>query len=60
MIKANLIAKTDVEPRILSSHAAKTCYTSKVPELGATIDVENRLFKPGHHTTLQHNYFTFT
>ena len=59
MIKVSLIAKTDEIPLNLVSHAAKTCYTSKVPEMGKLIDVENNLFKTGHHTTFQHNYFTF-
>lgn len=59
MIKVSLIAKTDEIPLNLVSHAAKTCYTSKVPEMGKLIDVENNLFKTGHHTTFQHNFFTF-
>lgn len=59
MIKVSLIAKTSELPNNLISHAAKTCYTSKVPEMGNVMDVENNLFKTGHHTTLQHNYFTF-
>lgn len=59
MIKVSLIAKTDEIPLNLVSHAAKTCYTSKVPPMGKLIDVENNLFKTGHHTTFQHNYLTF-
>ncbi len=59
MIKVSLIAKTSELPINLISHAAKTCYTSKVQEMGNVMDVENNLFKTGHHTTLQHNYFTF-
>jgi len=59
MIKVSLIAKTDESPLNLISHAAKTCYTAAVPEMGTIIDVENNLFKTGHHTTLQHNFFTF-
>lgn len=59
MIKVSLIAKTSELPTNLISHAAKTCYTSKVPEMGNVMDVENNLFKTGHHTTLQHNYFSF-
>lgn len=60
MIKVSLIAQTNELPTNLISHAAKTCYTSIVPEMGKTIDVESNLFKTGHHTTLQHNYFSFT
>lgn len=59
MIKVSLIANTNEVPVNLSSHAARTCYTSKVPEMGNVLDVENSLFRTGHHTTLQHNYFTF-
>lgn len=59
IINVKQIAETNVEPTILASHAARTCYAADVPELGETIDVENRLFKTGHHTTLEHNYFTF-
>ena len=59
MIKVSLIGKTNEIPTNLISHAAKGCYMSKVPEMGKTIDVENALFKTGHHTTLQHNYWTF-
>ncbi len=59
MISVKLIAKTDVDPMELSSHAALSCYQAEAPELGKKIDVENRLFNVGHHTTLQHNFFTF-
>lgn len=59
IINVKQIAETNVEPTILASHAARTCYAANVPELGEKIDVENRLFKTGHHTTLEHNYFTF-
>ena len=60
MIKINLIARTSENPTNLISHAAKTCYTSTLPEMGNTMDVENNLFKTGHHTTFQHNFFTFS
>lgn len=59
MIKVSLIAQTSENPINLISHAARTCYTSTVPEMGTTMDIENNLFKTGHHTTLQHTYFTF-
>lgn len=60
-MKVELIAETNVEPTVLSSHAAKKCYTGQEnPALGQLIDVNARLFAPGHHTTLQHNYFTFS
>lgn len=59
MITVKLIAQTDKDVTTLSSHAAKTCYTATVPEMGALIDVRARLFQPGHHTTIEHNSFTF-
>ncbi|MCV6599416.1 MAG: FAD-dependent thymidylate synthase [Alphaproteobacteria bacterium] len=60
MINVELIAETNQEIEDLTSHAAKTCYTSKVPKMGQKIDVKNALFNTGHHTTLQHSYFTFS
>lgn len=59
MIKVELVSHTNVDPLDLASHAALVCYQAEAPEMGKRIDVENRLFKVGHHTTLQHNYFTF-
>lgn len=44
----------------LASHAALKCYQAEDPQWGKTIDVENRLFSVGHHTTLQHSFFTFS
>lgn len=57
--KVQLLSESTADPIELSSHAAKTCYTSKVPEMGKTIDVRSRLFNTGHHSTIQHNYYTF-
>jgi len=59
MIKVDLIAHTSELPNNLISHAAKTCYSSKVPEMGKQIDAEAYLFNTGHHTTFQHTFFTF-
>lgn len=58
-IKVTKIAETDVSPTILASHAATMCYNADTPELGRTIDVKKRLFNTGHHSTLEHNYWTF-
>lgn len=58
-IKVTKIAETDVSPTILASHAATMCYNAETPELGRTIDVKKRLFDTGHHSTLEHNYWTF-
>lgn len=59
MIKVKLISHTNAAPLELTSHAALICYQAEAPELGKMIDVENRLFKVGHHTTLQHFFLTF-
>lgn len=58
-IEVKLIAETNLSPEILASHAAKICYEKEVPEVGKLIDIKSRLFTTGHHTTLQHNNFTF-
>jgi len=58
-VKVTQIAETNVEPTALASHAARTCYTADTPKLGEVINVEKRLFDTGHHTTLEHNYWTF-
>ena len=59
MISVQLKAQTNIDTTTLSSYAAKICYTSEVPELGQLIQVKERLFTPGHHTTIEHNHFTF-
>lgn len=60
MIQVKLISHSNTDPLELSSHAALKCYQAQDPEWGKLIDVENRLFKVGHHTTLQHSFFTFS
>jgi thymidylate synthase ThyX len=59
LIDVRLITQTEADPLDLSSHAAKTCYSSIPPAWGSRMNVENDLFKTGHHTTLEHSYFTF-
>jgi len=58
-VKVTKIAETDKDPTTLASHAARMCYTAESPKLGDTIDVKKRLFDTGHHSTLEHNYWTF-
>ncbi len=58
-VKITQIAETNVSPTMLASHAARMCYTAESPKLGETIDVKKRLFDTGHHSTLEHNYWTF-
>ena len=58
-MKVTLKAKTDLSVSGLASHAARVCYSINPETINQPIDVKARLFDPGHHTTLQHNYFTF-
>ena len=59
-VKITKLAETNVEPTTLISHAAQICYNPEAPVLGAKkMDIENKLFKTGHHSTLEHNYWTF-
>ena len=58
-MKVTLKAKTDLSVSQLASHAARVCYSINPETLNQPIDIKSRLFDPGHHTTLQHNYFTF-
>lgn len=60
MINVTLTQESNLPPEMMASHAAKICYAADVPEIGSMIDVKGRLFDTGHHTTLQHSYFTFT
>lgn len=59
MINVELLAKTDVDPIVLASHAALVCYQDMMPELGKRLNVKDKLFDVSHHTTLQHHYATF-
>ncbi len=59
MITVKLIAKTDVGLEALASHAARTCYNPQLPEMGNILNVKGQLFDTGHHTTLEHNHYTF-
>lgn len=65
MIKVNLISYPSALPLCLAEHAAKTCYQAEVPTLKSDESlvsefVDKRLFTTGHHTTLQHQNFTFS
>ena len=59
LINVELATFTEAHPIDLSSYAAKYCYSSVPPVWGSHMNVESDLFKPGHHTTLEHSYFTF-
>ncbi|GMO63964.1 MAG: hypothetical protein Ta2D_10810 [Rickettsiales bacterium] len=60
MVKVSLISKSSENALNLISHSAKVCYSPELPKIGNLLDVENQLFNTGHHTTLQHNYYTFS
>jgi len=61
MYEINVKKMTSSEMSLLdlSSYSALTCYNPELPEIGKNIDVKKRLFETGHHTTLQHTYYTF-
>lgn len=61
MAKITLINESQISPVPQSSHAGRTCYEADMPSFsdGKEIDIKSRLFDTGHHTTLEHNYFTF-
>ena len=60
LIKVTLLSESSVDPCDLISYAAHQCYQAEEPVLGDLIDIEGRLFNPGHHTTLQHCYLTYS
>lgn len=61
MIEVKLLDNNKLSPERMANHAAKICYNSKILDIETEkmIDVENQLFKPGHHTTFEHQLFNF-
>jgi len=59
MISVELVNWSIRPPVEMASEAGLTCYSPEKPEEGKLINVEKRLFNPGHHTTFQHLYYTF-
>ena len=57
-ITVKKIASTDKDPITLASHAARTCYSATVPEMGDIMNVEDP-HRAGHNTIFEHNYYTF-
>ncbi len=45
MIGVKLLAYTDIDPVDLAAHAAKVCYSSKLPPMGSQMDVEKNFLK---------------
>ncbi len=64
MITVTLIAKPEVPPVVSARQAAETCYQAVLPKPKPNDEatakfVKDKLFNVGHHTTLQHQQFTF-
>lgn len=59
MIKVELKNYGVVAPPQMITFGAKTCYQAEEPKMGDVMDIVSNLYKPGHHTTLMHSYFTF-
>lgn len=60
MIQIELLAKPDVDPIDLASHAGRICYQDTMPALGKRMDdIKGKLFKKSHHTPFQHHHITF-
>ncbi len=60
MLDVKLLSYSNTKPLELSSHAAMSCYQAEPPVWGKILNVKDRLFDVGHHTTLEHTYFTFS
>ena len=58
-MEIKLFAKTDIDPLDLASLAAGNCYQDKIPEIGKRLNIKDKLFDVGHHTTIQHHAATF-
>ena len=58
-MRIKLISWTNDQPLKQISLAAKTCYTSSPPQNNKLLDIENILWKTGHHTTLEHFFVSF-
>lgn len=58
-ILVKLEAITSKSPLELASRAARICYQNKIPDSITVIDVRGALFLTGHHTTLQHQFYSF-
>jgi hypothetical protein len=59
MIQVSLVTLTQSNPSAVISQTAKTCYQNVMPELGSLINIKERLWETGHHTTLQPFHLTF-
>lgn len=59
-LSVKLVRVPNVSPQDLATFAARFCYNPQPPKFGeGKMDVQNKLFKTSHHTTLEHVYFQF-
>lgn len=60
MISVRLRQPPSVIPTDMATQAARICYSADVPpDDGSAMNVRSQLFNTGHHTTLQHSYYSF-
>lgn len=61
MLTVKLLDNNKIPPEKMASHAGKICYRATIGDIETEemLDVENQLFKPGHHTTFEHQLFNF-
>ncbi|MEI7749529.1 MAG: FAD-dependent thymidylate synthase [Candidatus Moraniibacteriota bacterium] len=65
MIEVKLINRDGIHPLAMAEYAAKLCYQGTIPEMKSGTGpstakfVDEKLFRTGHHTTLQHSNFSF-
>lgn len=57
-MKVELLQEMGLRSSEMISFAGRTCYEGNKPHVGHLLDIE-KLFDAGHHTTLQHSYYTF-
>jgi len=65
MIRVRIVDRCLIHPLAKAEYAAKLCYQGTVPEMKSGADastvkfVDEKLYRTGHHTTLQHSFFSF-
>ncbi len=62
MIDVLLVSKEDVSPIKMARYAASCCYQPELPDLEkfkGSLNVKKKLVGVGHHTTLEHQNFSF-
>lgn len=59
MIKVQLLNYPILKAEQSISFGALSCYDPEMPELGKSIKIKERVFDVGHHTTFQHDHYSF-